>query len=555
MLLWPFNKYPGTDYETFNWDWLIGLGKKMEKALHDLFSDTGALHQMVDKVLGEHPEWTTTVMDGAISTAKLADGAVTKNKMASYSDFIPVREFSAYYQNNNNTGTHVYWYRVGADYKPDLSLAGDNVNMLKQPGEIVKSSKATLAINAGLYDTSPAGARGCVIDNGVIMKGSAIVNANGFADILYMTSDGKLHAMDQANSAQDVLDAGAVWAVQGWYAVINNGVLRTDSYWNSIDKRPMSFIAQDADGVTLVGACDGRSITDEGFDISDLYDFVINTANFTPVILYLLDGGGSTALIYQGARVNELIQGELRTINNMIIFKSDQVVNNDALTSTVNEDMQRLDDMHDLYKSITPELLVYQVDVAQNYDANDMRSRGCWHFQGNNVAAEVDNLPVAKAGTLTVQLVEGSDYYVQQWYQAFDSVTPYVRRWLPGSATWTEWTRLIDTADGRNYEYLMPGIPMTANTDLNSALYTTPGTYAAIASVSSTLANNPDIYHAFVLKVFCSNGNWNTNGNWNYCTREISYQGNTAIYRQTCSSNGSGVWSFSSWYKIEGTAV
>ena len=71
MLLWPFNKYPGTDYETYNWEWLIGIGKKMEKALHDLFSDTGALHQMVDKVLGEHPEWTTTVMDGAITWNKL----------------------------------------------------------------------------------------------------------------------------------------------------------------------------------------------------------------------------------------------------------------------------------------------------------------------------------------------------------------------------------------------------------------------------------------------------------------------------------------------------
>lgn len=73
MLLWPFNKYPGTDYETFNWEWLINIGKKMEKALHDLFSDTGALHQMVDKVLGEHPEWVTTVMDHSIGQSKLTD--------------------------------------------------------------------------------------------------------------------------------------------------------------------------------------------------------------------------------------------------------------------------------------------------------------------------------------------------------------------------------------------------------------------------------------------------------------------------------------------------
>ena len=72
-MLWPFNKYPGTDYETYNWEWLISIGKKMEKALYDLFSDTGALHQMVDKVLGEHPEWTTTVQDKSIGKVKLSD--------------------------------------------------------------------------------------------------------------------------------------------------------------------------------------------------------------------------------------------------------------------------------------------------------------------------------------------------------------------------------------------------------------------------------------------------------------------------------------------------
>ena len=36
MLLWPFNHYPGTDYETFNWDWLISLGKKIENWAKDI---------------------------------------------------------------------------------------------------------------------------------------------------------------------------------------------------------------------------------------------------------------------------------------------------------------------------------------------------------------------------------------------------------------------------------------------------------------------------------------------------------------------------------------
>ena len=41
-----------------------------------------ASQEQVDAWLDEHPEATTTVQDGAITTAKLADGAVTDAKLA-----------------------------------------------------------------------------------------------------------------------------------------------------------------------------------------------------------------------------------------------------------------------------------------------------------------------------------------------------------------------------------------------------------------------------------------------------------------------------------------
>ena len=70
MLLWPFNKYPGTDYETYNWEWLLDTVKKWNKRLEDFFENNG-IHDYVEGILQEHPEWVTTVMDGSISESKL----------------------------------------------------------------------------------------------------------------------------------------------------------------------------------------------------------------------------------------------------------------------------------------------------------------------------------------------------------------------------------------------------------------------------------------------------------------------------------------------------
>ena len=55
------------------------------KALADVLSggivDPEVITEAVDAWLEEHPEATTTVQDGAITTAKLADGAVTGAKL------------------------------------------------------------------------------------------------------------------------------------------------------------------------------------------------------------------------------------------------------------------------------------------------------------------------------------------------------------------------------------------------------------------------------------------------------------------------------------------
>ena len=99
MRLWPFNKYPGTDYETFNWEWILktveewvakvqtfqdtitaewnvmkNAWKSMQDAWQEFVDDT--YKDQIEEILENHPEWVTTVMDHSLTLAKFAAGVL-----------------------------------------------------------------------------------------------------------------------------------------------------------------------------------------------------------------------------------------------------------------------------------------------------------------------------------------------------------------------------------------------------------------------------------------------------------------------------------------------
>lgn len=65
-----FENWPFTNFHDLNLDWIIKTIKDYTKKVDDLYNQ--GLYYFVEKVLAAHPEWTTTVQDGAITESKIS---------------------------------------------------------------------------------------------------------------------------------------------------------------------------------------------------------------------------------------------------------------------------------------------------------------------------------------------------------------------------------------------------------------------------------------------------------------------------------------------------
>ena len=105
MLLWPFNKYPGTDYETFNWEWLIATVQKLQKTVEEFVAYNKLTWLGVWDASKTYLKWSI-VLDPNSNNAYLAIKNVPIN--------VPI------------TNTE-YWQMVG-DYQTIYTAFGDRIN-------------------------------------------------------------------------------------------------------------------------------------------------------------------------------------------------------------------------------------------------------------------------------------------------------------------------------------------------------------------------------------------------------------------------------------------
>lgn len=167
--------------------------------------------------------------------------------------------------------------------------------------EFIEKYGAIAGTNAGgFYDPDGFGDGG--IPDGIVIRDGAIAFGNAlthYVDVIGFDADHVLHVGDMTGQA--ALDLGIVNAVsfaQG-PVLIKDGIKQS---WTNVSVNPRTCIGQRADGAVLLAVIEGRHIDSIGASFDDLADLMfeygaVNAAN--------LDGGSSSAMIYEGEQITK----------------------------------------------------------------------------------------------------------------------------------------------------------------------------------------------------------------------------------------------------------
>ena len=235
-------------------------------------------------------------------------------------DYINLQQ-EGYYEFTGAQGNHAtVWYAIiSKDNLPTLTLANDTLDTVQHGYENARDNMSTVTINAGIFNTTTHETVGIIIKDGETIRNN--INPEANTEILYMLEDGTLNSIASSTSTADVESLSPVWAVNGFYPIIKNGVDLTPAR-DPNDFVERSFIGQNSAGDYIVGCCNGRGYYHQGMSLADIVAFC-GIMNFTPFFLFNLDGGGSSELDIRGERVNDLeYYNENRKVANFITFKS-----------------------------------------------------------------------------------------------------------------------------------------------------------------------------------------------------------------------------------------
>ena len=227
-----------------------------------------------------------------------------------YGETQPVPEIS--YSTADETAVDLISYRVQNTtvYVADVQLADPDAlaavlaqdaygrNVTETPSSMAERTGALLAVNGDYYG---AREKGYVIRNGVLYRS----RGQAGQEDLVIDANGDFSIINESDvTAQALLDAGAMQVYSFGPGLLSDGQIlvdENDEGGRAMASNPRTALAQVGPLHYLFVVADGRTAESEGLSLYELAQF-LKTLGATTA--YNLDGGGSSAMIYQGQLVN-----------------------------------------------------------------------------------------------------------------------------------------------------------------------------------------------------------------------------------------------------------
>lgn len=187
-------------------------------------------------------------------------------------------------------------------------------NVKAKTSEIAAAENAIFAINGDYYGFRD---EGYVLRNGVVYRDSASDN-----EALVIDQNGDFSIVAESEVSMDSL-AGNWQVLSFGPALVENGLIMVDSsseVGQAKESNPRTAIGQISAGHYLVIVSDGRTDESEGLSLLELaQEFQERGCS----IAYNLDGGGSSAMVFNGEVINNPTDGrsmEEREVSDIVYF-------------------------------------------------------------------------------------------------------------------------------------------------------------------------------------------------------------------------------------------
>ena len=270
--------------------WSIVYGIALARFTAYILMDTFVISRVYSSVPLNKSTADKSVVSKTESTAVTTDNSYSDGSIT-----ITVTE-----QRINNTTVYIADVKLAsADYLKTAFAEGSyGKNVTAKTSEIAKSNNAVLAINGDYYGVRETG---YVLRNGTLYRNTAAADQED----LVIYKDGTFGIInEETTAAETLLSNGAEQVLSFGPALLKNGKLSVSKNYEV--GKAMASNPRTAIGIIdplhyVFVVSDGRTAESEGLTLYELAEFM---QSLDVSIAYNLDGGGSSAMVFNGTVIN-----------------------------------------------------------------------------------------------------------------------------------------------------------------------------------------------------------------------------------------------------------